>query len=330
MKIAFYTQSRSAASSAFYEGAFESLEGCDLYVGDLSSYDVALFMTYDHATIAPARKKFPNLKIGIIDPRSPAVYPAIEYCDFIIADSLEMEDYWRCSDKPIFRYAEYPKLDYFPRYEQQGLRDSTPDFTKDKDTIYIGYHGNSLHIMEGDNTLSVALERLSSRFKLELLLMHNEVPPQYLERYKNALPSGVKVQRRPWSMDGYKNFLSLSDIGVIPNNLGSTPAKPSTTGDPNTDYCLSFKMTSNPGRSIVFGLMGIPVISDFFPSSHGSLSEGRGLLAHSASGWQYCLEKLITSSSLRLSMGASFKAFCINEFSFSNQNKNLLKFLKEI
>ena len=42
---------------------------------------------------------------------------------------------------------------------------------------------------------------------------------------KEALPEGVVTKVEPWSMNGYKNFLALADIGIVPNNLGLIPAK---------------------------------------------------------------------------------------------------------
>ena len=152
MKITFNTSQPSAAASVFYHDAFLSLKGCSLYNRDYSQYDIALFMTYDHGSIKSIKEKFPHLKIGIIDPRVPEVSHAINYCDFIVVDGVEMEDFWRFTNRPIFRYIEYPNI---------KLDNPTYTFTKQPDTIYIGYHGNPLHIMEGDQSLSPALSRLS-------------------------------------------------------------------------------------------------------------------------------------------------------------------------
>jgi glycosyltransferase involved in cell wall biosynthesis len=329
MRVVFNTTYPTGAASLFYQQAFEGTPGIDFYKSNYEDYDVALFMTYDYAHIEGIKKKFPHLKIGMIDPRSPAVMTAMPYCDFLIVDGIEMEDYWRIANKPILRYVEYPKL---PLTETtfQSIRQQKQKIRQLSDTIYIGYHGNSYHIMEGDKNLSPALASLSQKYDIELLLMHNDPPAYHAPRYKMALPEGVKVRRVKWSMENYINFLSLSDIGIVPNNLGIEPKNPATTGDPNTDYCLSFKMTSNPGRFAVFGLLGIPVVADFYPSALQYLQKGTGFVAHSTAGWYSALERLITSESLREEMGLNLQNLVNTEFDFGVQNKTLLSFLEDI
>ena len=295
------------------------------YDTNFADYDVALFMTYDYTLVEQIKGLFPRLKIGIMDPRKPALLEATPHCDFLVVDSIEMEDYWRCAAKPLFRYVEYPR---FPINQQEV--DKIVNLKANKtvdDKIYIGYHGNALHIMEGPTTFSAALTELATKYEIELLLMHNSVPPKFVDRYEQALPSNVKTTQVEWHMDNYMKFLSLADIGIVPNSLGATPHTPSTTGDPNTDYCLSFKMTSNPGRFITFGLLGIPVVADFFPSSLEYLQNDNGLVAHSKDGWFYSLEKLIKSASLRKRMGTNLRNLVKQEFDFEKQNEKFASFL---
>jgi len=325
MKIVFNSGHRHAAATVFYQDAFADMPGISLHDDDFASADVALFMTYDHKWIKGTKQKFPHLKIGLIDPRTPAIMQDISYCDFLVVDSIEMEDYWRVAKKPIARYVEYPKLNL---NEQPKNLISSIQSTRDKNTIYIGYHGNSYHIMEGDKTLLPAIEELGKKYNIELLLMHNS--PAHPERYNRAMPNGIKIHRAPWSMENYIKFLSLSQIGLVPNNLGATPKEPGTTGDPNTDYCLSFKMTSNPGRFAVFGLLGIPVVADFYPSSLQYLQNGCGFVAHSKDGWYHSLETLIQSKKKREEMGNNLQKLVNREFDFTVQNKNFLLFLEQI
>ena len=49
MKIVFNTSQPSAPCSVFYINAFKNLENITFFDHDFGSYDVALFMTYDHS-----------------------------------------------------------------------------------------------------------------------------------------------------------------------------------------------------------------------------------------------------------------------------------------
>lgn len=326
MRVVFNTSQPHAAASLFYQQALEGMPGMSFYDTNFAAYDVALFMTYDYTLVEGIKRQFPHLKIGIIDPRKPALLEATPHCDFLVVDGVEMEDFWRAAGKPIFRYVEYPRFSV----EESELK-KVMDFKSNKtlrDRTYIGYHGNPLHIMEG--SLTSAITELGEKYDIELLLMHNNVPPKFDARYKESLPSGVTVTHVPWHMDNYKKFLLLSDIGVVPNSLDAVPASPSTTGDPNTDYCLSFKMTSNPGRFAVFGLLGVPVVADFYPSSLQYLQKGSGMVAHSHAGWKHCLEALIKSPSLRQEMGTSLRNLVKEEFDFGIQNEKFKNFLEKL
>jgi hypothetical protein len=325
MRIVFNSGHRTAAATVFYENAFKGLPGISFHDDNFATADIALFMTYDHQWVRATKEHYPHLKIGLIDPRSPAIMADMPYCDFLVVDSIEMEDYWRMSKKPIARYVEYPDLNITPQTTSliQSIRS-----TRKNDIIYIGYHGNSYHIMEGENTLLPAIAELNKKYNIELLLMHNS--PAHAKRYSAAMPKDVTTHRVAWSMENYIKFLSLSHIGLVPNNLGAVPKEAGTTGDPNTDYCLSFKMTSNPGRFAVFGLLGIPVVADFYPSSLQYLQNGCGLVAHSEAGWYHSLETLIQSPELRTEMGNNLQNLVHTEFDFAVQNKNFLLFLEQL
>lgn len=330
MKIVFNTKSPNAPASLFYQQAFQKMKQVDFYNTNFSNYDVALFMTYDYESVPEIKKKFPHLKTGIIDPRTPSILNSREYTDFYIVDGIEMEDYWRIAKKPIFRYIEYPEISLNEEEKIEIKEVKAKLYEKHKNRIYIGYHGNSFHIMEGAKTLSPALTELGKKYEIELLLMHNEPPPQFRERYGQSLPTGIKITHAPWSIDNYKKFLSVCDIGIVPNNLGLIPKEGSTTGDPNTDYCISFKMTSNPGRFVIFGILGIPVVADFYPSSLQYLQNGCGLVAHSEAGWYYSLETLIKCKKTRQEMGSNLQHLVHKEFDFKIQNEKLINFFQNI
>ena len=321
MKIVFNTSQPSAPCSVFYINAFKNLENITFFDHDFGSYDVALFMTYDHFLIKDIRQQFPDLKIGIIDPRSSEVLSSTQYCDFIIIDSIEMEDFWRVSKKPIFRYVEYPDIPYLKKEH------------KKKDKVVIGYHGNKIHLECMACNVTPALSELGERYNLELLIMYNGSPPSGNEMW---YPSSIDVRHVPWSMENYVNELSKSDIGIVPNNMihdDSTKLLTTTNSSFNyskDDYSLRFKMPSNPGRFVIFGKMGIPVVADFYPSALQYLQNGTGFSAHNPAGWHHCLEQLIASHELRQKMGIALQSLVQEKFDFEVQNEKLLSFLRSV
>lgn len=322
MKVNFITSQPHAACSMFYFDALKRIPSFSFYDQEIRKYDVILVMTYDHAHLKKIREIHPTAKIGLIDPRNYKVEESLRYADFIIIDSIEMQDYWSKIKKPMFRYAEYPDI---------------PDFIKthsDKRNISIGYHGNQIHLSCMQNTVTPALERLSKNYDIELVVMYSGSPPTGNEKW---VPKGVKVKHVHWSMQAY-NELSKCDIGIAPNNLLHDEAEKeaSKTSDmynySRDDFSLRFKMPSNFGRIIVFGKLGIPVVADFYPSALQYLSEDKltGMVACNSSGWEFCLEKLIVSHELRQEMGDGLQNLVKSEFDFDNQNTKLLEFLRAL
>jgi hypothetical protein len=323
MKIAFLTRHYTAACSMFYVGALQKIDAeIDFYM-DIpdnnkiwKEFDVVLIMTYDHNICNLVKKNIrKDCKLGIIDPRGHSVLKDVEYCDFIIVDSIEMEDFWRCSKKPIFRYAEYPDIGFFDKKHVN------------KKQITIGYHGNTLHLNEMSKTVVPALQNLSKKYDIKFLAMYNGNKPTGSERW---YIDTLEIEHINWSMENYKLHLANADIGIVPNNLIiSTEQYNAINENKNNDnYMLSFKMPSNPGRFITFGQLGIPVVADFFPSAIQYLQEGTGYVAHSISGWEYCLEQLIISADLRQKMGDRLQKLVKEKFDFKIQNKKFVNFLE--
>ena len=321
MRITFNTSQPNAPCSMFYSAAFSGLEGLEFYDKRLDLYDVALFMTYDYQLMRGVRERFPNLKIGLIDPRGHNVYESTQYCDFLVIDSVEMEDYWRRSRKPLFKYVEYPNIPTIKKDHH------------DKDKVVIGYHGNQIHLECMAHNVTPALSELGKKYNLELLVMHNGHPPTGEESW---YPKNVSVRHVPWSMNNYTNELYKSDIGIVPNNLTHDSGTKHLIKTNNSfnysddDYSLRFKMPSNPGRFVIFGKMGIPVVADFYPSALQLLQDGTGFVAHNPSGWHYCLEELISSCELRQSMGNSLQDLVEDKYNFRTQNIKFKSFLEGV
>ena len=323
MRINFVTMQPKAAASLFYSDALRSIEGLALCDSNISAYDVILVMTYDHELIPQIKRIRPDAKVGMIDPRSYKVMNNVGLCDFLIVDSIEMEDYWSVSKKPIFRYVEYPNISSVKK-----------SHTSNKKTV-IGYHGNLIHLDCMQDSVTPAISSLSKKYDIELLVMTGGNPPSGTERW---IPEGVHVTHVPWSMNSYIEHLSKCDIGIVPNNIiHSTDEKKESELNRSYNYSLDdfsirFKMPSNPGRFIVFGKLGIPVVADFYPSALQYLREDlkTGLVACTPSGWERCLEKLITDVSLRQQMGDNLQNLVESNFNFTLQNNKLLDFLQTL
>lgn len=322
MKILFYTKNINTPCSSFYYNALNEICEYKNEIIGFESYEIVLVMTYDHLDIKQIRITFPHIKIGIIDPRNHTVGESVKNCDFLIVDSVEMEDYWRKSHKPIFKYVEFPNIPLVKKtYEM-------------KNRITIGYHGNQVHLQSMGENISPAITNLGKKYDIELLLMYNGQPPSEREKW---LPKNVNIKHIEWSQDNYVNQLSKADIGIVPNSILTKRSKEKILKQKDhslnlsvDDYIFRFKMPSNPGRIIVFGLLEIPVISEFFPSGIKILNNGRGLIAHSQSAWEYCLKLLINSQQLRKNMGQKLQEYIIGKYTFSIQNDNFLKFLTTV
>ena len=318
-----------AACTVFYSEALRRLPEVSLSDGkNWAGYDVALFMTYkvDLQELKKVKLQFPKLKTGIIDPRGEWVKQYLPYVDFLIVDSLEMRDYWAYCELPIFEYAEYPDL------KPQKKICSTPS----DGNIIVGYHGNRIHLEAMHFTTARALERLSDKYSIELWAMYNL---DSLGKWTRNVPD-IKVRHIQWSMENYEKYLSEADIGLVPTFI---PERSQTvlhrlfsrlglnryckTPD---DYLLRFKMPTNPGRIIVWGLLNIPVVADFFPSAMQCIKDGEsGFLAYSEGGWYKAIEKLIVDRDLRRTCADNLSAFVEERYDFNNQNKVLIHFLKK-
>jgi hypothetical protein len=323
MKLAFITNFPTYPASFYYWGGLRHSESFVFFKNgmNLNDFDACLVMTYDHEVVKIIRSLHPNILIGLADPRNYKVTESTLMCDFLVCDSIEMEDYWRKSGKPIFRYVEYPDI---PTIEKTH---------KDSRLIRIGYHGNQIHLDCMSESVTPAINELAKKYNLELLVMHNGEPPTGHERW---YPKGVKVIHTPWSMENYQNHLSTCDIGIAPNNLihndtqkDANSLNSSYNYSPD-DYSLRFKMPSNPGRFVIFGKLGIPCVADFYPSALQILDGTNGYVAHNPQGWYWSLEQLIKSKELRQELGENLQKIVKERFDFKKQNDDFLLFLEGI
>ena len=317
MKIAFNSKEPKAACTIFYKEALSLMKelSFDVNFSELADFDVALFMTYqkDLEMLKETKLKLPHLKTAIIDPRGYHVAEYLDYCDFLIVDSIEMKDYWAFSEKEIFEYAEYPAIE---TYKRRHLP---------KDKLIIGYHGNKVHLHSMLNNVTPALERLADEYNIEFHAMYNI---SSLGEWKYKLPRAVKVRHIQWSPENYYECLSKCDIGIVPNlmpiaeeseiksksELIETAFPGSLFNYSKDDYLLRFKMPSNAGRIIIWALLGVPVVSDFYPSALQCIDdEENGFLACSKDGWYRALKRLASDTSLRQKFSSALQQKSIDK-----------------
>lgn len=326
MKIAFYTKKPSAPASMFYMGALGRMDEVQIFDGDdFSDFRVALFMTYENDLIdmVKIKKKYPHLLVGVIDPRGSQITHFLHNADFLIVDSIEMKDFFSALNKPIFIYQEYPDVPIIP-----------PNH-KEKDEIVIGYHGNKAHLASMFPRVTLALESLAENYKLRFICVYNLAGGIC----KIGLPRNIAVEHVQWSEDVYKKYLAHVDIGIAPalvpvRKLNKIKGKGHNNGCFATscdDYVIRFKMPSNSGRAVVFGLLGVPVVADFLPSFMQLIRDGEnGLLAYSSGGWYRAIESLITSPALRNALASNLQNDLRGKYSFDAQNRELLIFLMQL
>lgn len=326
MRIAFYTKNPSAPASMFYLRALERMKEIQIVVGgDFSKFSVALFMTYENDLIdmIKIKKAYPHLLVGVIDPRGSQITNYLHNADFLIVDSIEMKDFFSALNKPIFIYQEYPDVPIvLPNH-------------KEKEEIVIGYHGNKAHLASMFPRVTLALEPLAEKYKLRFVCVYNLAGGIC----KMGLPRNIAVEHVQWSEDVYEKYLAHVDIGIAPalvpvRKLNKLKGKGHNKGCFATscdDYVIRFKMPSNAGRAVVFGLLGVPVVADFLPSFMQIIRDGEnGLLAYSSGGWYRAIESLITSPTLRNSLASNLQKDLREKYSFDVQNQELLFFLKQL
>ena len=331
MKIVFNTRIPDAPCAQFYKDAFSANRGEITFFDkeNIGCYDIALFMTYDEdlCDLVEAKKRYPHLKIGLIDPRGSQVKSVLSYVDFLIVDSLEMKDFFAEFPIPIHLYAEYPNIK--KQYKKHKNDAHKP--------IIIGYHGNSLHLAGMFPNITLALEELSKKYSLEFWAMYNIKQSGYCHL---GLPKNMPVKHIQWIEENYFKYLSSADIGVTPNlmpirNICKIKRKAilwrSFFNDTDDDYLTRYKMPSNPGRIIIFGQLGIPVVADFYPSALQVIKdEENGLLAYSCGGWYRSLEKLIIDAKLRQKLSDNMRQTITSDFGYDVQNKRLFAFFAHL
>ena len=262
-----------------------------------SEYDFAVFMAYDHE-MAKARLKNQNLKIILVDPKltSKKLISDARNADLLVVSSVEQRDaFLRLNTNCHIHHM-------FPTYEKLSKTH------QNRDKIHLIYHGNRVHIDAMRDAVGAAIVKIAKDFTIEFSCIYNikqlgHADLQYLS------DAGVKVNHVQWSSENMIHQLNEADIGILPNELpihNKSDALHFTTSDCNHyafepfDHLLRFKVSTNPGRIYPFVQAGLPVISDFCPSSSQFIKDGEsGFIVSGVQGWCFALQKLCADSTLR-------------------------------
>lgn len=331
MKILFTTSKVKGASTVMYAGLLRHLSSLpgvaiDMFNSSYADYDVILFMGYD-PDVGEARAANPRAKIGVIDVR-PASAPNVADADFLVANGIEMKDWYSRVTPNIYLYPPYPIASAPMMKEHVQSR-----------KIIVGYHGNLVHLQEMNPRITSALEGLASDYQVEFWAMYNM---EQLGRWTVGLPDPAKVAVRhiQWSEDGYDQYMSQVDIGLVPNLMPLRDAEllKRKLGvskrlflEDHTDYLMRYKASSNGGRVLVFAQYGIPIVADMFPSALQYISDGYdGFIAYASAAWYRALKALADSSSLRQAMAQRMHSRFMSTMSADVLNKGLIAFIEAL
>ncbi len=288
-------------------------------------YDYAIFMAYD-SQIHKARQQNPKIKIGLSDPKPNSVKDALA-ADFLLVSSIEQRELFLKYNNNIFIYYMIPEFEFY-----------SIDY-KEKDKIVIGYHGNKIHLNTFYNHITPALNKIGNRYNIELHAIYNI---KHLGKWTIGRPDErkCKVKDLQWYEDCYKDYFKDIDIGIVPNiyplEKDRFIKKYCTTAkyffsETESDHLVKYKFSSNAGRIFVFGMFGIPVVSEAVPSSGDIIRDGySGKLVLYSHGWYSALEEMIKSCDLRKIYGRNLKNFLSDNYSRDIIFKNFISFLNTL
>ncbi len=275
--------------------------GYDSCVNDFSRYkqfDVAIFgKDMEFTYLQEAKQQNPRLVCGRIHPtdltENGRMY--LENSDFIMVGSITEKEHFARFGMPTF---------YFPQIERLFTRIKKHT---DHSPVHIGYHGNLNHLNHLSPELIEALEILDRETPIKLIAIYNI---KGLGTWRHNRPR-IDIEDVQWDIHTVEEQLQRCDIGLVPG-LGTFHSWQKQLFFKllklfnrkqryySSDYLIRFKPNTNAGRAFVFHQLGIPVVSDFMPTSFHILTDPRcGYLASSKEGWLQAFRELCASAEIR-------------------------------
>ena len=331
MKFVLNTNySNTAASLVCIKGLYNLLvkNGHNAVVNDWNNYteyDYVIFMAYD-PDIDIAKQQNPNIKVGLADPK-PTSINDVKKADFLLVSSIEQREFFLQYNSNIFIYYMIPEFDFYNiNY-------------KKKDKIVIGYHGNKVHLNTFYKHITPTLNKLGEVYDIELHAIYNI---ETLGKWKIGRPdeNRCKVVDLQWYENCYKDYFKNIDIGIVPNLYPLEKEyfikKYLTTSkyfflETLSDHLTKYKFSTNAGRIFVFGMFGIPVVSEAVPSAGDVIKDGySGRLVLYSHGWYNALEELITLVEVRNKYGNNLKKGIEKNFNRDLIFSNFMGFLANL
>ena len=264
--------------------------------------------------------------VGVIDAR-PAAGRDVSGADFLIANGIEMYDWYARDTAHVFIYPPYPVLPLVPRTPAPAAG-----------PVVLGYHGNKVHLQAMYPRVTQAIEALAENHKVEIWALYNI---RSHGKWEVGTPNhgNVKIRHIQWTENGYEELLAGTDIGIVPNFIplrqrlwgDSASISKRTFNDDETDYLTRYKSTSNAGRIFVFAQQGIPVVSDMFPSALQLIEHGvDGFLCYSGAAWHRALASLASDPELLSKLGERLLKKYEQRWSPEVLNRLLVDFLRSL
>jgi hypothetical protein len=314
LKIAFYTNFPKEPSSWLHKNCFfkKNLDIELFKLSKINKYNYIFFMPYkkDLEDMIKLKKINNNFKSCIVDPRIELKENVIKSTDLIIVDSIEMEDFFKRYNKPIFKYCTFPQMDF--------------KVLKNKSNVYsIGYHGNLDHLNEMRDDIINAISDLSKIVKIKLIFLYNF---NKFGKFKKKI-GNCEIKHIQWNNNNISKFINSIDIGIVPNLKKQSFLKKNFFKKV-VNYNLNFKLSSGPGRILLFAYHKIPVVADMYPSSLEFIKNDKnGYVCFSKESWFFALKNLISSKKKKIGYLLYKKLFPY--YLSEKQNIRLNVFLKK-
>jgi len=257
--------------------------------------DVIICSKGDFDKVAKLKEKFPDKKIGVINPS--ATHKTI--ADFIIVGSIE----------ELCSFSWHDNVFLCPLIERMYMGHDRKRHI-DKSEFIVGFHGHVQHLTKFDPYLKNALEIIDKECELKLSIVTSDKN----HNWTVGKPKIKNIEMVKWNLKTAVSEISKMDVGVVPN---TTDIKQKYVGNNSkdlglyeSDYMMRFKNKSNAGRAFVFMQLGVPVVVDLTPSNlHLFGGMDCGYVATDTDGWVKALRELRSSNKRNEISKKAYKRF---------------------
>lgn len=231
-------------------------------------------------------KPYRNKICGLITPNAENVND-LKSADFCIVGSIEEKN-------SLIQHN--PNVFIFPQIEKAYLNIKPKDHTHKKKLV-IGFHGSPNHLNHLELGLTNALDRISLKHEIKLLIFRSQISS--MRRWTVKKPN-IPIEYVDFDLNTFSQNMYKFDIGIVPNistfscgDIGNSSSDDIDRDMWPTDIQIRFKNKSNIGRHLVLIQHGIPVVCDITPCSLSIFSNpNNGFAVLNEHGWYHALEQL--------------------------------------